>query len=1128
MNLDELLGRYRNDLRVNRIAEKLRQLPRVKLHLEGLLCSSDAFIAAAVFGKTSLNHLFIYPEKEEAAYFQNNLSGLLEGKDVMYFPDSFKRPGKFDEVNNNNILLRTETVNRLSNSGTTGELIVTYPEALFEKVVQRTVLKENIIEISIGAKLDADFVMELLVEHGFGRVDFVYEPGQFSIRGGIIDVFSFGNELPYRVELFGDEVESVRIFDPSTQLSERKLAKVTIVPNIQTQFSAEQKASLFETLPVNTVIWMKDLAFTLDILDKCFNSAVAMFEAVTGGGKVDVDEQNHFFLSHPSQTFEPAKKLSEHLLNFSCIELSKKSMLGGETVPFNIKPQPVLNKNFNLLIENLGQNQKQGIVNFLFSENPKQLKRFNHIFEDMQAEVQLFPIVKSVHEGFIDEDLKVACYTDHQIFERYHKYNIRAGFSKSQALLLKTLREMKPGDYVTHIDHGVGVFSGLEKIEVNGHLQEAVRLIYKDNDLLYVSIGSLHKISKYTGKEGTAPKMNKLGTDTWEQVKRRTKKRIKDIAEELIQLYAKRKAQKGFSFNKDTYLQTELEASFIYEDTPDQVKATKDFKTDMEAEHPMDRLVCGDVGFGKTEIAIRAAFKTVTDGKQAAVLAPTTILTLQHYKTFSERLKDFPCKIDYINRFKTAAQRKDTLRKLEKGEIDIIIGTHALLSKNVKFKDLGLLVVDEEQKFGVSAKERLRELKVNVDTLTLTATPIPRTLQFSLMGARDLSIINTPPPNRQPIQTELHVYNDDILRDAIYYEIYRGGQVFFVHNRVKDINELAGMMKKLCPDVDFGVAHGQMEGHHLEEAMMKFINKETDVLVCTNIVESGLDIPNANTMIINNSHWFGLSDLHQLRGRVGRSNKKAFCYLFTPPLSALPDDARKRLKTIEEYSELGSGFNIAMRDMDIRGAGNLLGAEQSGFIAEIGYETYHKILDETIRELKETEFKELYKDELEKKHDYVSECQVDTDVEMLIPDEYVRNINERLSLYTELSNLKDEQGLTKFREELRDRFGPVPPQVEELFSAVRLSWLGKELGFEKIVIKSNQLRGYFPENQESFYYQTETFGNILKYVQSHPSKCRVKQTEKNLFIIFEGIKTMEEARVKLRDVQEKVRNGVAV
>jgi len=1120
MNLDALLGLYRNDPRVQTLTEKIKSSPPQNLHLAGVVGSADAFIAAAVFSKSSLNHVFIYPDKEEAAYFQNTLSNLLERKEILFFPDSFKRPGKFDELNNNNILLRTEAVNKFTRGKTSGELIVTYPEALFERVVSQSVLKGSVIEIAIGNKLEADFMLEIMAEHGFERVDFVYEPGQFSIRGGIIDVFSFGNELPCRVELFGDEVESIRLFDPSSQLSERKLSRISIVPNIQTQFSTEQKTSFFETLPANTVIWLRDYNFTLEVLGKCFDNASAMYEAFLAvGKKADLQEQNQFFLAPPAKTFEPPGNTAAQLRRFCCIEIGGKSQLGGETISFNIKSQPVFNKNFSLLLQNLEQNSRQHIINFLFSENPKQLKRFEHIFEDMKAKVQLHALNTGIHQGFIDSDLKVACYTDHQIFERYHKYSIRAGFSKSQALLLKTLRELKPGDYVTHIDHGIGVFSGLEKIEVNGHLQEAVRLLYRDNDLLYVSIGSLHKISKYVGKEGAAPSMNKLGTDTWEQIKRRTKKKIKDIAEELIQLYARRKAQQGFAFSHDSYLQTELEASFMYEDTPDQVKATKDFKVDMESPHPMDRLVCGDVGFGKTEIAIRAAFKAVTDGKQVAVLAPTTILTFQHYQTFAARMKDLPCKVDYINRFKSAAQRKETMKKLEAGEVNIVIGTHAILSKNMKFKDLGLLIVDEEQKFGVSAKERLREIKTNVDTLTLTATPIPRTLQFSLMGARDLSVINTPPPNRQPIQTELRVYNDDVLHDAIYHEIYRGGQVFFVHNRVKDIGEVAGMLKKLCPDIDFAVAHGQMEGHHLEEAMLKFVNKETDVLVCTNIVESGLDIPNANTIIINNAHWFGLSDLHQLRGRVGRSNKKAFCYLFTPPLSTLPDDARKRLKTIEEFSELGSGFNIAMRDMDIRGAGNLLGAEQSGFIAEIGYETYHKILDETIRELKQTEFKDLYKEELEKKQDFVRECQVDTDVEMLIPDEYVKNINERLNLYTELSNTKDEQALQKFRDDLRDRFGPIPAQVEELFHAVRLSWLGKELGFEKIVIKSNQMRGYCPENQESVYYQSEVFGNILKYVQLYPKKCRVKQTEKSLFLIFEGIKTMEEARVKLSDIR---------
>ncbi len=1121
MNLDELLGLYRNDPRIRKLTEKIQTTPPANLHLAGVVGSADAFIAAGVFGISTFNHVFIHTDKEEAAYFQNNLSNLLEGKEVLFFPDSFKRPGKFEEVNNNNILLRTEVVNKLSNSSTTCELIVTYPEALFEKVVQRSVLQKSVIQITISEKLDADFVTEVLVEHGFERVDFVYEPGQFSIRGGIVDVFSFGNELPYRIELFGDEVESIRVFDPSTQLSERKLSKVSIIPNIQTQFTVEQKTSFFEALPNNTAIWIKDLGFLVEILDKCFDTAVAVYDLIKTGN-LKLEEENHFFSAEPAKIFELSKDVLQRMTNFACLELSSKSHLKGETIEFNLKPQPVFNKKFNLLIENLKQNEQQHIINFLFSENPKQLKRFNHIFEDMQAQVQLFPVVKGIHQGFLDADLKVACYTDHQIFERYHKYNIKAGFSKSQALLMKTLRELKPGDYVTHIDHGVGVFSGLEKIEVNGQKQEAVRLIYRDNDLLYVSIAALHKISKYTGKEGTVPKINKLGTDTWEQVKRRTKKKIKDIAEELIQLYAKRKVQKGHAFQKDSYLQTELEASFIYEDTPDQVKATKDFKVDMEAEHPMDRLVCGDVGFGKTEIAIRAAFKAVTDSKQVAVLAPTTILTLQHYQTFKARMEDFPCKVDYINRFKSTAQKKETLKKLEDGEIDIIIGTHALLGKGIKFKDLGLLIIDEEQKFGVSSKERLRELKVNVDTLTLTATPIPRTLQFSLLGARDLSIINTPPPNRQPIQTELHVFNDETVRDAIYYEIYRGGQVFFIHNRVKDIEEVAGMLKKLCPDVDFGVAHGQMEGHKLEESMMKFINHDIDVLVCTNIVESGLDITNANTIIINNAHWFGLSDLHQLRGRVGRSNKKAFCYLFTPPLSSLPDDARKRLKTIEEFSDLGSGFNIAMRDLDIRGAGNLLGGEQSGFIAEIGYETYHKILDETIRELKQTEFKDLYKEELEQKLDFVRDCQVDTDVEMLIPDEYVRNINERLNLYTELSNIKDEPGLAKFRDELRDRFGPIPPQVEELFHAVRLGWLGKTLGFEKITIKNNQMRGYFPENQESFYYQSEVFGNILKYVQRYPSRCQVKQTDKFLILIFQGINTMEQARVKLGDINQTV------
>ncbi|GIV34906.1 MAG: transcription-repair-coupling factor [Chitinophagales bacterium] len=1117
MNLESLLSLYRHDPRIEQLSAYLRQNIPSGIHLSGLAGSADAFVAAGLLGKTTCPHIFILTDKEEAAYFHNNLSSLLENKDVLFFPDSFKRPGKLEEIHNNNILLRTEVIHKLSGSNALNELIVTYPEAIAEKIVQQSILRQNTLAIHLGEGFDADKAIALLAGHGFERVDFVYEPGQFSVRGGIIDVYSFGYEFPYRIELFGEKVESIRAFDPSTQLSQKNLSQVTIIPNIQTQFSAEQKASFFHLLPLHTAIWVKDLGYMIEVVDQCLDQAVHLQEIIQSGS-ISLDEQHPFFSSEPSKAFEPSGDILQSLKNFPLIEFGSRGHLSTHSIPFHTQPQPAFNKNFNLLIRNLQEHTKKGIVNFLFSENPKQLKRFHHIFEDLQTNVQIHPIARSIHEGFIDTDLKIACYTDHQIFERYHKYHIKTGFSKSQALLMKMLRELKPGDYVTHIDHGVGIFSGLEKIEVNGQQQEAVRLIYRDNDLLYVSIGALHKLSRYIGKDGTPPKINKLGSDAWEQVKRRTQKKIKDIAEELIRLYARRKAQKGYAFKKDTYLQTELEASFIYEDTPDQIKATRDFKKDMEADYPMDRLVCGDVGFGKTEIAIRAAFKCVADSKQVAVLAPTTILTLQHYQTIKNRLKGFPCTVDYLNRFKTTAQRSETLRKLESGETDIIIGTHALLNKKVKFKDLGLLIIDEEQKFGVAAKERLRELKVNVDTLTLTATPIPRTLQFSLLGARDLSIINTPPPNRQPIQTELHVFNEDIVRDAIYYEIHRGGQVFFIHNRVKDLDEVAGMLKKLCPDVDFAIAHGQMKSHKLEEAMMRFIQHDVDVLVCTNIVESGLDIPNANTIIIHNAHHFGLSDLHQLRGRVGRSNKKAFCYLLTPPLSTLPDDARKRLKTIEEFSELGSGFNIALRDLDIRGAGNLLGAEQSGFIAEIGYETYHKILDETIRELKQTEFKELYKEELEQKQDFVRDCQVDTDTEMLIPDAYVTNTNERLHIYTELSRVNDEQGLAKIREELRDRFGPLPPPVDELLHAVRLSWLGKQLGFEKITLRSGWMRCYFPENQQSFYYQTEVFGNILRYVQQFPRQCRLKQTDKHLILIIHDIHSTEQARTKLMDI----------
>lgn len=1121
MNLDSILNAYREDPRIASLAGKLRDNFVRIAHLKGLAGSADAFVASAVFKESKLNHLFILDEKEEAAYFQNSLKNILSGKEVLFFPDSFKKPGVFEQLNNTDIQMRAETVNRLSNRHTTGEMVVTYPEALFEKVVQRQVLEKNTLHLKINEKVDIEFMIDLLVTYNFERVDFVYEPGQFSIRGGIVDIFSFGNEYPYRVELFGKEVESIRLFDPTNQLSTRKISQVDIVPNIQTHFTTEEKTSLFRALPDNTVVWAKNLQFAVERIDHCFEMALKTYNAIQAGEKEHLEDTD-FFKQEPVVTFELTKDFLEDIRTQPIIQFGNTAKLPSDvTLEFHCTPQPAFNKNFDLLIKNLKENQSKGFVNFLFADNPKQIERFYHIFEDMSAEVDFHPIPATIHEGFIDADLKFACYTDHQIFERFHKYSIRKGFSKDQALIMKTLKELQPGDYVTHIDYGVGIFSGLEKIEVNGHIQEAVRLRYKDNDLLYVNIAALHKISKYVGKEGTAPKVNKLGSDAWENVKRRTKKKIKDIAEELIKLYAERKARPGFAFNKDTYVQNELEASFIYEDTPDQEKATIDVKRDMETPHPMDRLVCGDVGFGKTEIAIRAACKAAVDGKQVAVLAPTTILTNQHHKTFKERLSEFPFRVELINRFRTAAEKKEVLKALADGQVDILIGTHSIVGKQVKWKDLGLLIIDEEQKFGVAVKDKLKAVKVNVDTLTLTATPIPRTLQFSMMGARDLSVINTPPPNRQPIQTELHTFSEDVIKEAIEYEVYRGGQVFFVHNRVKDIMEVAGMLKRICPDVDFGIAHGQMDGKKLEEAMINFDNRKFDVLVSTNIVEAGLDIPNANTIIINNAHWFGMSDLHQLRGRVGRSNKKAFCYLFTPPLSTLPSDTRKRLQTIEQYSELGSGFSIAMRDLDIRGAGNLLGGEQSGFIADIGYDMYHKILDETIRELKHSQYKEVYKEQLELQQDFISDVQVETDMELHIPDEYVRSTSERLTLYTELNNVKDEKGLQVFKLELIDRFGPIPMEVNELLHAIRLQWVCKKLGFERVALKGRKLRCFFVENPESYYYETALFGQVMNYIQQHRD-FDLKQSQKYLILTIPDIPSISAANKRLYQMQQEV------
>lgn len=1078
--------------------------------LKGLSGAQDAFVLNAVFKQLDVPHVVIALDREEAAYTQNNIAAVSDKEDVLLFPDSFRRPMHFEEINRNFVLQRTESVNRFFNTATKGSVLVTYPEALFEKVVVPDVLQKTAINLAIGEPIEVDFLVEVLVEYGFERVDFVYEPGQFAIRGGIVDIYSYGNEMPYRVELFDVEVESIRTFNPGTQLSERKISRVTIVPNINTRFNTEEKASLLSLLPENTIFWIQDLNFLTDKLQDCFDRALDYMDKVSSLLEEDRNEEAKFL---EDRAFLRPGQVMEELKSYSSIEINTDSGFKNATyIQFNGIPQPSFNKNFEYLIRHLSEHNASGIENYIFAENPKQVQRFYSIFDDLKADVRWHPIPKAINEGFLDKDLNIACYTDHQIFERYHRYKMRAGFDKAESLNLRRLRELRPGDFVTHLDHGVGRYSGLEKITINGQIQEAVRLIYRDNDVLYVSINSLHKISRYVGKDGTPPKIHKLGSDTWSNTKRRTKAKIKELAIDLIKLYAKRKATPGFAYSMDGYLQNELEASFIYEDTPDQAKATEDVKKDMQKNHPMDRLICGDVGFGKTEVAIRAAFKAVTDGKQVAILVPTTILAIQHARTFKERLGHFGVSIDYVNRFRSAKEKTEIFKQTEAGKVDILIGTHSILGSKVKFKDLGLLIIDEEQKFGVGAKEKLREARVSIDTLTLTATPIPRTLQFSLMAARDLSIINTPPPNRQPIQTEVRTFNDEVIKDAIYYEVSRGGQVFFIHNRVTQLPEMAAMLRRLCPDLDIAMAHGQMESDDLENVLIDFIDGKHDVLCSTNIIETGLDIPNANTIIINNANQFGLSDLHQLRGRVGRSNKKAFCYLFSPPKSVLTPEARKRLQVIEEFSDLGSGFHIAMRDLDIRGAGNLLGAEQSGVIADIGYETYQKILNEAIRELKETDFKDLFQDELSLQTEFVQDVAIETDIEMLIPDAYVSNIQERLNLYTELDDTENEAQLQQFSQSLIDRFGKLPVQVEELFEGLRLRWSAKKLGFERIILKGGKLRCYFISDPQSSFFETDKFGKIMAYMNTlKGDRYSLKQTGNYLMLSIDKVRSLTQA-----------------
>jgi len=1099
------------------LEERLAQ--KESLHLRGLKGSAAAILAANTMLNNAGQHLFVLPDKEAAAYFCNDLEHLLvqkeldfSKKNILFYPTSYRRPYEIAKIDNANVLLRSEVI---SKSGTAKRLaIVSYPEALMEKVVTRSFLTKNTFKLTVNDGLNVDFLLEFLTDYQFERVDFVVEPGQFSVRGGIVDVFSYANDLPFRIELGANNIESLRTFDPENQLSVNKYTHISITPNTQNRDLNEKHISIFEYLGSGTTFWFSDLSFAIDKINAAFHKSVEVFESL----------ETTIAQLPPQELYISEQEMIRELTTHTCVEFSHIAFLKkSHTIEFNTSPQPSFNKNMELFDETINALQQRKIVVTITSDNPKQLNRIESILTDINSEKSLaYSPCKyqqiSLHEGFIDETSGVAIFTDHQIFDRYHRFFLRDGHKKSEAITLKEIYNLQPGDFITHVDHGVGKYDGLEKMMVNGKMQEAIRLVYKDRDLLYISIHSLHRISKYVGKDGAPPTLHRLGSGVWAKTKEKAKQRVKDIAKELILLYAKRRSSPGFAFNPDTYLQTELEASFIYEDTPDQIKATTDVKQDMEKDFPMDRLVCGDVGFGKTEIAIRAAFKAVADSKQVAILVPTTILALQHYKTFADRLNDFPCTVDYINRFKSAKQQKETINRLVEGKVDILIGTHRLLSKDIEFKNLGLLIIDEEQKFGVSAKEKLRQMRINVDTLTLTATPIPRTLQFSMLGARDLSIINTPPPNRHPIQTEVHSFDETIIRDAILYEISRNGQVFFVNNRISNLPEIAGMIQRNIPDAKVVIAHGQMDGTKLETIMLDFIEGRFDVLVSTTIVESGLDITNANTIIINEAQNYGLSDLHQLRGRVGRNNKKAFCYLFTPPKSLITEDARRRLKALEDFSDLGSGFNIALRDLDIRGAGDLLGGEQSGFISDIGYEMYQRIIDEAIRELKSKEFKSLYA------HEPIdllpTDCLIDTDMELLIPDSYVSNTSERLSLYKELDGLESDDQLAAFSKKIIDMFGAIPESTKDLILSIKLRKTAQNIGFEKISLKNNKLVAHFISDPNSDYFSSEHFAKALTYVQSHPQTCKMKQQQDKLSITISNIPSIIQAIKTIENLSE--------
>lgn len=1119
VKIEDILKQYQQDERISSFAAKVKQVEKeTYFHLGGSAGSQAAFILAAMYRLVQRNMVVILNDKEEALYFHNDLQALMPKKEIFLFPASYKRPYQIEEVDNANVLQRAEVLNEMNHTRTGRQVIVTFAEAMNEKVVNKRSLVKNTLEIKKGEACGMDFIIEVLEEYGFEREEFVYEPGQFSVRGGILDVFSFAHDLPYRIEFFGEEIDSIRIFDPVSQLSEGEVKRVSLIPNIQKNLLTEEKVSFLEYISPSSVIWTRNLDFVKADLDRMYDKAKDYFQ------KLKEDSGGGLSSQTPDELYYQGALLDKEIRSFTVIEFGNQAFLPThDSLNWKGSAQPAFHKEFQLLADHLKGNSKVNVKNFVLSDSEKQIQRLEEIFGEIDTEVQFDGVQGEVHEGFLDPQLKMALYTDHQIFDRYHKYKAKAHSRRSQALTLKELKELSPGDFVVHVHHGIGQFAGLHTIQVGEHTQEAVKIIYKGGDSIFVNVNALHKISKYSGKDGTAPKLNKLGSAAWSRAKAKTKKRIKELAFDIVSLYAKRKSSPGFAFSPDNYLQRELEASFMYEDTPDQVKTTEEVKIDMEKPHPMDRLVIGDVGFGKTEIAIRAAYKAVLDGKQVAILVPTTILALQHYKTFHGRLGDMGVTVDYINRFKSTQDAKETLKKTAEGKNDILIGTHRLVSKDIKFKDLGLMIIDEEQRFGVSVKEKLKLLKANIDTLTLTATPIPRTLQFSLSGIRDLSVISTPPPNRQPIETLVTGFSPERIRDAITYELKRGGQIFFIHPRVTDIEEVAASIKKLVPDARIGIGHGQMTGAKLEKVMIRFIEGAFDILIATTIIESGLDIPNANTIIINQAHKYGLAELHQMRGRVGRSNRKAFCYLLAPPEVALTPDARKRLKAMEEFSDLGSGFHIALRDLDIRGAGDLFGAEQSGFVTEIGYDMYHKILDEAIKELKEEHFADLFEEEIkQRKEIIVDDCQIDLELDIRIPESYLPSIPERLKYYRRIAQAEDEQELRDIQRELIDRFGMMPVQVLNLFDATRIRETAKRVGLERVALKQGVLRCYFVSDRESPFFNSASFGRIIEYVQTFSAKVKMKESPKYLSLVYQNIEHIKQVLSVIQELYDFV------